>query len=194
MNKSRVEAFTDAIVAIIMTIMVLELKIPGGGDLQSLLNEKYYFIAYLISFFLIATTWYNHHYIFSIATWISKRAFWANFIWLFFMSLTPVTTAWISKYNQSQTAAYFYFALYAFWAISFAVLLAILIKDNPQQASLLRRVDPKNRSIFELIAFVIGLILIHFLPILCFVILGIEIIVWITFTPKGSDRLTELQK
>lgn len=103
MNKGRVEAFTDAIVAIIMTIMVLELKIPEGSNFQALLDERYYFIAYLISFFMIATTWYNHHYIFTVSKWISKRAFWANCIWLFLMSLIPVSTAWISKYTHSQT-------------------------------------------------------------------------------------------
>lgn len=189
MNKSRVEAFTDAIVAIIMTIMVLELKIPEGDNLQALINERYYFMAYLISFFMIATTWYNHHYIFANSKWISKRAFWANCIWLFFMSLTPVSTAWISKYTHSQTAAYFYFILYALWGLSFAVLLAVLIKDNPNQEKQLRKMEPKGRVIFEIISFIVGIIIIYFVPFLCFLVLGINILVWITFTPKGSDKI-----
>lgn len=189
MNKSRVEAFTDAIVAIIMTIMVLELKIPTGDNFQALLNERNYFIAYLISFFLIATTWYNHHYIFTIAKWISKKAFWANCVWLFLMSLTPVSTAWISEYTNSQTVAYFYFILYTLWGISFYVLLSILIKDNPEQAELLQKVDPKSRMFFELTGLIVGLVLIYFVPFLCFLVLGVEILLWIIFTPKGSDRI-----
>lgn len=189
MDKGRVEAFTDAIIAIIMTIMVLELKIPSGSNIVALFNERYYFIAYLISFFLIATTWYNHHYIFSVAHWISKRAFWSNCVWLFLMSLIPVSTAWISRFPTSQTAAYFYFILYELWGQSFALLLTILIKDNPEQATLLRKAEPKDRVIFEACSLIIGLILIFFIPFLCFLVLGISILVWIIFTPKDSDNI-----
>lgn len=83
MNKGRVEAFTDAIVAIIMTIMVLEIKIPHGPNWAALLQERAYFLAYLISFFLIATAWYSHHYLFINSKVITKRAFWVNMLWLF---------------------------------------------------------------------------------------------------------------
>lgn len=188
MNKSRVEAFTDAIVAIIMTIMVLELKTPTGSTFQSILDEKSYFIAYLISFFLISTTWYNHHYLFTNAHWISKRAFWANCVWLFLMSLTPVSTAWISRFPQSRSSAYLYFILYALWGIAFEVLLSVLIKDNPKQASQLRLMRPQNRNIFEIISFLVGMILIYFIPYTCFFVLAIDILIWIIFTPRNSDQ------
>ena len=107
MNKARVEAFTDAIIAIVMTIMVLEIKIPEGATLWSLLRERAYFLAYLISFFRIAATWYNHHYLFANAQWISRKVFWLNIVWLFFMSLFPVATGWISADPFSRAAAYF---------------------------------------------------------------------------------------
>lgn len=64
MNKFRVEAFTDAIVAIVMTIMVLEIKIPTGDNLESLWHEVSYFYAFIISFIVIASSWYNYHYFF----------------------------------------------------------------------------------------------------------------------------------
>ncbi|WP_368791382.1 TMEM175 family protein [Companilactobacillus farciminis] len=189
MNKGRVEAFTDAIVAIIMTIMVLELKTPESSTFQSFLNEKTYFIAYLISFFLIATTWYNHHYLFANSNWISKRAFWANCAWLFLMSLTPVSTAWISKFPHSLSAAYLYFILYTLWGLAFEILLSTLIKDNPTQASRLKLMRSRGKNIFEISSFVIGLILIYFIPYASFAVLAVDILVWIVFTPKNSDRI-----
>lgn len=75
MDKGRVEAFTDAIVAIVMTIMVLEIKVPEGKHLADLTREWSYFAAFVVSFLTIATSWYRHHYIFTWAARISKRAF-----------------------------------------------------------------------------------------------------------------------
>lgn len=155
------------------------------------MDERYCFVAYLISFFLIATTWYNHHYIFSVAKWISKKAFWANCVWLFLMSLTPVSTAWISQNTGSRTVGYFYFLLYILWGLSFSILLRILVSDNPEQAKLLKATESRDRTIFEIASLIVGIVLIYFVPVSCFIVLAVDIFVWIFFTPKGSDRLQE---
>ncbi|GEO69216.1 TMEM175 family protein [Levilactobacillus acidifarinae] len=189
MKKERVEAFTDAIVAIIMTIMVLEMKVPKAGTLTALLDERSYFFAYLISFFLIATTWYNHHYLFTYATWISKRAFWANCVWLFMMSLAPVATGWISEFPSSRTTAYFYLLVYILWGMAFRVLMVILIQDNPKKKERLGRMAGPKRSWLELSLLLVALVVTYFVPILCLVILGLNSVVWIINTPKGSDRI-----
>ena len=79
MKKNRVEAFTDAIVAIILTIMVLEIKVPEGTSKFSALIEKApYFIAFIISFIFICAAWYHHHYLLAKTKWFSRRVFWAN--------------------------------------------------------------------------------------------------------------------
>ncbi|MBB1062963.1 TMEM175 family protein [Limosilactobacillus fastidiosus] len=189
MNKSRVEAFTDAIIAIVMTIMVLEIKVPHGAGWGSLWVEKAYFVAYLISFFRIATTCYNHHYLFTNARWISRRAFWLNIGWLFFMSLFPVAIGWISEEPHSRAAAYFYFLIFAVWGITFYVMVAVLAHDNPKNSkSILQMLRPK-RSLFELASLIIGVVVIYWLPIMALIILGINIIFWLVFPPKGSDKL-----
>ena len=191
MNKARVEAFTDAIIAIVMTIMVLEIKIPEGATLWSLLRERAYFLAYLISFFRIAATWYNHHYLFANAQWISRKVFWLNIVWLFFMSLFPVATGWISADPFSRAAAYFYFLIFAVWGVTFYIMVAVLAKDNPRWATKIMLMLKPQRWLFELFSLVTGLIVIYWLPIASLLILGIKIIFWILFPPKDSDQITD---
>ncbi|EOD7402473.1 TMEM175 family protein [Enterococcus faecalis] len=78
MNKTRVEAFSDAVIAIIMTIMILEIKTPQVGVLAGLIENIPYFLSFIVSFIFICIAWYNHHYIMSVTHWFSKKAFWAN--------------------------------------------------------------------------------------------------------------------
>ena len=191
MNKARVEAFTDAIVAIVMTIMVLEIKILQGSSWSGLWAERSYFLAYVISFFRIATTWYNHHYLFTIADWVSKRVFWLNIIWLFFMSLFPVATGWVSQQLYSQAAAYFYFLIFTVWGITFYIMVAFLARDNPQHAGKIKQMLRPSRSLFELASVIIGGVVIHWYPVFSLVILSINIVFWIAFTPKDSDKLVQ---
>lgn len=191
MNKARVEAFTDAIVAIVMTIMVLEIKIPSGANLWALWREKAYFLAYFISFFRIAATWYNHHFLFTNAQWISRKVFWVNIGWLFFMSLFPVATGWISADPFSKAAAYFYFLIFAIWGITFYIMVAMLARDNPRRAPQIMLMLSPQRWLFELISLVMGLILIAWWPTTSLLIVAINILFWIAFPPKGSDRVTE---
>lgn len=115
----------------------------------------------MISFFRIATIWYNHHYLFTTANWISKRAFWLNMIWLFFMLLFPVATGWISEQIHSRVAAYFYFLIFTVWAITYYVMVWILAKDNPNQAKLILQMLKPSRWIYELVSVLLGMILIY---------------------------------
>jgi uncharacterized membrane protein len=187
MNKGRVEAFTDAIVAIIMTIMALEIKIPHGPNWSALLQERTYFLAYFISFFLIATTWYNHHYLFVNAKNISRKGFWANMLWLFFMSFAPVGTGWISEEPKSKAAAYFYLLMYLVWGITFHFLAKVLADDNSQNAGNLKQVNNAKRLLVQGCLLALGAILINWWPITILLILGIDVLSWIFASPKTSS-------
>lgn len=187
MNKGRVEAFTDAIVAIIMTIMVLEVKIPHGPNWAALLQERAYFLAYLISFFLIATAWYSHHYLFINSKVITKRAFWVNMLWLFFMSFAPVGTGWLSEEPQSKAAAYFYLGMYLIWGITFHLLGRTLIADNPDRVAQLRRVANLRRILLQVVLLLLGAVVINWQPIAVLVVLGIDILIWMFASPKTSN-------
>ena len=97
MNKERLVAFTDAIVAIAATIMVLELHTPITDDWQGLREEWPTFLAYLISFSVIYVVWYNHHNLFAKAEVVTTRTFLLNGLWLFFLTLVPFTTGWVGS-------------------------------------------------------------------------------------------------
>lgn len=98
MNKERLSAYSDAIMAIILTIMVLEIKTPQTYTPHALFEELPYFLAYSLSFLFIGVAWYNHHYMFAIVEHILKSTYWLNNLWLFCMSLLPVATDWAGEF------------------------------------------------------------------------------------------------
>lgn len=184
MNKSRVEAFTDAIVAIIMTIMALEINIPKGPDWGALFAERSYFLAFFVSFFLLATAWYNHHHLFENAKTISQRAFWVNIIWLFDVSFTPVATGWVSEQPNSQAAAYFYLIVYTLSALAFGLLAKSLASCNPQgRAKIIEATSPK-RNLLQLCLILLAAIAILWCPLAGLLILGVDVFFWIFAAPR----------
>jgi uncharacterized membrane protein len=96
MNKSRLEAFTDAVIAIIMTILVLELEIPESASFAALWGLRFQFLIYLVSFLTLAIYWNNHHHMFQASSHVSGKVMWLNILLLLFLSLFPFTTAWMS--------------------------------------------------------------------------------------------------
>ena len=103
MNKARLEAFTDAIIAIAATIMVLELQIPKEPTFRGLLGEWQTLLAYVISFVYIYVVWFSHHNIFKKATVITTRTFLYNGVWLFLLTLVPFTTKWVGSETQATS-------------------------------------------------------------------------------------------
>lgn len=97
MKKERVEAFTDAVLAIILTIMILEFKTPESFAISAILDQVPYLISYAIGYLFIGVAWYNHHYMFAKTKWITQNVYWANNFWMFTTSFVPVATAWVGR-------------------------------------------------------------------------------------------------
>jgi uncharacterized membrane protein len=95
MEKNRLEAFSDGVLAIIITIMVLEMKVPGGSDLATLRPLLPVFSSYLLSFLYVGIYWNNHHHMLHSTRHVNGGILWANLHLLFWLSLLPVTTAWM---------------------------------------------------------------------------------------------------
>ncbi len=190
MKKARIEAFTDAVVAIILTIMVLEIKVPEeASDISSLLESAPYFIAFLISFIFICTAWYHHHFLLSQTKWFSRRAFWANNLWLLTMALIPVATAWVSEFPLEGVPEYFYFIVYVIWAGSYYLLNFVLFLDNNKPQSLsFKNPERSLLKYFDLLLLIVGIIGIYFIPIMGLLIATVQIVLWNIFSPKNSDK------
>lgn len=108
MSKGRLEAFSDGVLAIILTIMVLEVKVPHGPDLHALAERCPVLIAYVVSFVYIGIYWNNHHHLLHAAERVSAGIMWANLHLLFWLSLVPVVTGWVGEHSDAPwpTALY----------------------------------------------------------------------------------------
>src|SRR5262245_63994934 len=115
MNKGRLEAFSDGVMAILITIMVLELKTPEGSTWQALVSRVPVLLTYVLSFVFLGIYWNNHHHLLQATERINGRVLWANLQLLFWLSLTPFAMAWMGEYPKAElpTAVYGFVLLFA---------------------------------------------------------------------------------
>lgn len=134
MQKNRLEAFSDGVLAIIITIMVLELKVPqqGGGELRALKPLVPVFVSYVLSFLTVGIYWNNHHHLLHAATHVSAGILWANLLLLFWLSLLPFATAWVGQNMGTAVPTAAYGAVLLLAASSYFLLQrAILARLGP---------------------------------------------------------------
>jgi uncharacterized membrane protein len=125
MEKGRLEAFSDAVIAIIMTIMVLELKVPHEANWAALRPLAPVFFSYTISFLMIGIYWNNHHHLLQATQYVNGRVLWANLHLLFWMSLIPFVTGWTGENNFAALPVACYGAVLLFSGIAYFVLTKI---------------------------------------------------------------------
>jgi uncharacterized membrane protein len=138
MDKSRLEAFSDAVIAILMTIMVLELRAPHGHDWSALRPVLPSLLVYVLSFAYLGIYWNNHHHFLHVASRINGRVLWANLLLLFWLSLVPFTTAWVgeSEFAQTPTAVYGVVLLAA--AIAYYIVQTTIVRAQGPGSTLAR--------------------------------------------------------
>jgi TMEM175 potassium channel family protein len=157
MSTNRLEAFSDGVIAIIITIMVLELKVPRDTTLTSLLNIAPQFFSYLLSFLVVAIMWVNHHHLLHAAGHADARLLWSNNNLLFWMSLVPFGTAYMGNHPRDPRAVALYAAILSFCSLAFAFLRVAIAhhhRDNPEMHFYHRRVQRKN--LFSLLLYVVS--------------------------------------
>jgi uncharacterized membrane protein len=132
MNKSRLEAFSDGVLAIIITIMVLELKVPHGDDWTALRPILPVLLGYVLSFLYVGIYWLNHHHMFHSTKHVSGGVLWANLHLLFWLSLFPVTTAWVGESHFAATPTAVYGGVLLLAAVAYYILQwAIIFQQGP---------------------------------------------------------------
>jgi uncharacterized membrane protein len=130
MTKDRLIAFSDGVLAIVITIMVLELKAPRDPSLAALAADAPAFLAYVLSFIYIGIYWNNHHHLFILVSQVRGVVLWANLHLLFWLSLIPFTTSWLGEHPSSAVPAAIYGLSLLMPAIAYYVLQTLLIRDN----------------------------------------------------------------
>ncbi|WP_125581814.1 TMEM175 family protein [Lacticaseibacillus suibinensis] len=137
MPKSRLEAFTDGVIAIIITIMVLDLHAPEAGSFAALWGMRSVFLIYLISFFTMAVYWNNHHHLFLLIKKISDRVLWANLAFLFAASLMPFATSWVgAQHLDSYVPEMTYGVVMLLMDVTFWLLIRLLIHADRHNTAL----------------------------------------------------------
>jgi uncharacterized membrane protein len=136
MVKGRLEAFSDGVIAILITIMVLELKVPHGDDLAALRPLLPVFLSYILSFIYLGIYWNNHHHLLQIARHINGRILWANLHLLFWLSLIPFVTSWMGENHFAALPVALYGTVLLLSAIAYYVLSQSLISHHGQDSAL----------------------------------------------------------
>ncbi len=146
MGTTRLEAFSDGVIAIIITIMVLELNAPHGSDLQSLLPIVPVFLSYVLSFAFVGIYWNNHHHMLHAAERVSGAALWANLHLLFWLSLTPFVTAWMEESHFAAVPVALYGVILLMSAVAYYMLARVLVRDNGPDDQTFRRLSLRPRA------------------------------------------------
>jgi len=136
MNKGRLEAFSDGVIAILITIMVLELKVPHGTNWESLRPMVPIFLTYVLSYVYIGIYWNNHHHMLHTADQINGKILWANLHLLFWLSLIPFTTGWMGENHLASLPTAVYGGVLLFAAISYTILQTAIIAQQGKNSKL----------------------------------------------------------
>jgi uncharacterized membrane protein len=127
MRKGRLEAFSDGVFAVILTIMVLDMKVPRGTDLEALKSVVPVFLCYVLSYVYVGIYWSNHHHLLHASERVTGGILWANLVLLFCLSLAPFTTAWMGENHYAPLPVAVYGIMLLFAAIAYLVLTKCLI-------------------------------------------------------------------
>ena len=146
MTKTRLEAFSDAVIAIIITIMVLELKVPHDTSFDALMKLWPVFLSYAVSFLLLGIYWGNHHHLIHTIKEVRGSIIWANLHLLFWLSLVPFATAWMGENHFAKNTVAVYALLCDLCGIAYYILLMIIKDHNRDNAALLEVLIKQSRK------------------------------------------------
>ena len=180
MTKNRLEAFSDGVIAIIITIMVLELRVPHGSDWHELLHLFPVFKSYVLSFAFIAIYWGNHHHLIHAVHHVNSRIIWANTHLLFWLSLIPFATAWMGENEFSQNTVVLYALLMNVCGIAYYILLQIISQGLPPGSHLEEAIKKqKRKGMISVVAYTVAAVCAFFYPPVSEIIFVIVALYWV---------------
>ena len=185
-ETGRLEAFSDGVIAVIITIMVLELKVPSGSDLAALHAIVPTFVAYAISFVIVGIYWNNHHHLLHAADGMDGRAMWANLLLLFWLSLIPFVTAWVGQNPRAAVPTAVYSGVLLCAALAYTVLQSALVAVNGRDSAVARASGADRKGRISLACYAVAIVVAFVAPWLSDILIVGVAIVW--FIP---DRRVE---
>ena len=156
MGKGRLEAFSDGVLAIIITIMVLELRAPHGEDLATLAPLWPVFLSYVLSFVYVGIYWNNHHHLLHAARQVDGRVLWANLLLLFWLSLFPFCTGWMGENHFASLPTALYGIVLLMAAYSYLVLQRSIVAVDGPTSPLARAVGPDRKGLVSRLMYMVA--------------------------------------
>lgn len=179
MSKGRLEAFSDGVLAIIITIMVLEMSAPQGHAWSDLREVLPIFLGYIVSYSYVGIYWINHHRLITSAEKVSGRMLWTNLLWMFFVSLIPFATEWASEAEFSGAPGMLYSLILLLSAIAYHILAESVCRANGEKTNAVKLIVSDKRSLTTVLCYIAAMPLAYYLPIATYILYIIVEILWI---------------
>jgi uncharacterized membrane protein len=191
MGKGRLEAFSDGVIAVIITIMVLELKVPHGFDLPALLPSIPVFLSYVLSYVFVGIYWNNHHHMLHAVQHVTGSVLWANLHLLFWLSLVPFVTGWMSENHFAAVPVAMYGVVLLMSGVAYYILARILVAQHGPESMLARAFGKDVKGIASMVLYAIAIALAFVTPWLAGAIYLLVAIVWLVPDPRIEHQLAK---
>lgn len=178
-DAGRVEAFSDGVMAVIITIMAFSLKAPAGSAYRDMRAEFPALLVYMLSFSFIGTYWVNHHHLLRAARRINGVVMWANLSVLFWLSLTPVMTEWVSKQYHHSLPAAAYGIVCLGSGVAYSVLVRALIRCNGKDSAVARAIGDDRKGYASLAGYGLGVLVAPINPWISYGLYAAVALMWI---------------
>lgn len=191
MRTNRLEAFSDGVLAIIITIMVLELKAPEEVTIEALIPLLPVLISYFISFIYLGIYWNNHHHLFQITERVNGKVLWANLNLLFWLSLIPFATSWVGENHLESGPIAFYGVILLMASIAYFILQTIIIKHHKDDFILRKAIGKDFKGKLSTALYIVGLAMSFinsWVAIACYLIVAI---IWIVPDKRIEQNINE---
>lgn len=159
MGKGRMEAFSDGVIAILITIMVLEMKVPHGHDLETLFGLWPVFLSYVLSFLYLGIYWNNHHHLLHLAARVNGSVLWPNLHLLFWLSLVPFVTSWMGENPREVVPAAAYGAVLLMAGVAYFILARALARLHGPESKLARALGKDVKGIVSVVLYALAIAL-----------------------------------
>jgi uncharacterized membrane protein len=156
-GKARLEAFSDGVIAIIITIMVLELRPPHGTDFEALRELTPNFLTYVLSFIYVGIYWSNHHHLLHTLTTVTGGILWANLHLLFWLTLIPFTTGWMGENHFAPFPTAVYGVVLFFAGLAYTILVKVIIHAQGPQSKLAAAVGGDSKGKISIVLYLVGI-------------------------------------
>ena len=179
MHKSRLEAFSDGVIAIIITIMVLELKVPHGDELANLVELTPVFLSYILSFLYVGIYWNNHHHLLHTVKQVNASILWANLFLLFWLSLIPFSTGWMGENHFTQWPVFVYALNLMMCAVGYTILMLRIQSTLGPDSGLSKEIGADWKGKISMISYIAAMAASFFAPLVGVGLTVIVALMWL---------------